>query len=43
MKGKSTTQRESRKKPGRTLQEKRTAKRLKTEAKTSSLIPPTTR
>jgi hypothetical protein len=42
MKGKST-QRESRKKPDRTLQEKRAAKRLKTEAKTTSAIPPTNR
>jgi hypothetical protein len=38
-----STQRESRKKPGRTLQEKRAAKRLKTEAKATLIIPPTTR
>ncbi len=42
MKGKST-QRESRKKPGRTLQEKRAAKRLRTEAKSTPVIPPTSR
>lgn len=42
MKGKSV-QRESRKKQSRTLQEKRVAKRLKTAAKTTPTIPPTTR
>jgi hypothetical protein len=42
MKGKSN-QRESRKKPERSLQEKRAAKRLSTEAKTTPTIPPTSR
>jgi hypothetical protein len=41
--GSKSIQRESRKKPGRTLQEKRSAKRLKAEAKTTPIIPPTTR
>ncbi len=41
--GSKSVQRESRKKPGRTLQEKRAAKRLKNETKTTPIIPPTTR
>jgi hypothetical protein len=41
--GSKSIQRESRKKPGRTLQEKRAAKRLKNADKTTPTIPPTTR
>ena len=41
--GSKSIQREGRKKPGRTLQEKRAAKRLKNAAKDAPTIPPTTR
>jgi hypothetical protein len=40
--GNKSVQRESRKKPGRTLQEKRAAKRLKNAANPTPIIPPTT-
>ena len=36
-------QKANRKKPGRTLMEKRTAKKAKNAAKSASLIPPTGR
>jgi hypothetical protein len=36
-----TIQKESRKKAGKTLKEKRATKKAKNEAKTASLIPPT--
>jgi hypothetical protein len=41
--GNKSVQREGRKKPGRTLLEKRAAKRIKSEAKTTPIIPPPTR